>query len=66
MVSILNWQQEIPEVVNYKLEVMQALKLDDQIEDILITLVSQYHLIRLLESSNDLFLYLVLERSVQI
>ncbi len=51
------------EVVNCKLEVMQALKLDDQIEDILITLVSQYHLIRLLESSNDLFLYLVLERS---
>jgi hypothetical protein len=53
------------EVVRSKLRVMSALRLNDQIEDILITLRRQYHLIRLLQSGkNDssLFLYLVLDR----
>ena len=36
------------EVVRAKMRTMQALKLDDTIEDILITLGKQYHLIRLL------------------
>ena len=51
------------EVVRSKLRVMSSLALNDTIEDILITLHRQYHLIRLLNSSrNSLFLYLVLDR----
>ncbi|HTI24806.1 MAG TPA: hypothetical protein VL652_27670 [Kutzneria sp.] len=54
------------EVVRSKLRVMSALKLNDNIEDILITLSRQYHLIRLLTSAkrggSTLFLYLVLDR----
>ena len=53
------------EVVRAKMRTMQALKLDDTIEDILITLGKQYHLIRLLSSSRgqNMFLYLALDRS---
>ena len=53
------------EVVRAKLRTMAALQLDDTIEDILITLHRQYHLIRLLDavkSRTSLFLYLVLDR----
>lgn len=53
------------EVVRSKLRVISALRLNDEIEDILITLRRQYHLIRLLRSgknSSSLFLYLVLDR----
>lgn len=43
---------------------LAALSIDDVIEDILITLGSQYHLIRPLASSHgSLFLYLALDRS---
>ena len=51
------------EVVRSKWRVAQALNLNDSIEDILITLGKQYHLIRPLEGNDKIFLYLVLERS---
>jgi hypothetical protein len=53
------------EVVRAKMRTMEALRLDDTIEDILITMTRQYHLIRLLRSPRNgqgLFLYLVLDR----
>lgn len=54
------------EVVRAKMRTMESLRLDETIEDILITLSKQYHIIRLLKSSsgnNGLFLYLVLDRA---
>jgi hypothetical protein len=54
------------EVVRAKMRTMQSLSLNDSIEDILITLSKQYHLIRLLTNSDgahSLFLYLALDRS---
>ena len=51
------------EVVRAKRKVANALKLNDTIEDILITLAKQYHLIRPLETNQKLFLYVVLDRS---
>lgn len=51
------------DVVRAKRRVAAALKLDDEIEDILISLGKAYHLIRPLESNQDLFLYVVLDRN---
>jgi hypothetical protein len=53
------------EVIRAKMRTMESLRLDDTIDDILITLSKQYHLIRLLKSPRSeqgLFLYLVLDR----
>ncbi|MFF7636110.1 hypothetical protein ACFZB9_23625 [Kitasatospora sp. NPDC008050] len=52
------------DVVRAKLRTMEMLGLADGIEDILITLSSQYHLIRPLtsRSGKGLFLYLALDR----
>ncbi len=51
------------EVVRAKRKTMAALGLKDTIEDILITLGKQYHLIRPLAAKDGLFIYLVLDRS---
>ncbi|MDJ0383132.1 hypothetical protein [Streptomyces sp. G-G2] len=52
------------DVVRAKVRTMELLGLKDEIEDILITLSSQYHLIRLLRGRNSqgLFLYLALDK----
>lgn len=50
------------EVVRAKLRTMESLGLDDRIEDILITLGKQYHLIRPLVSQPAMFLYLAISR----
>jgi len=49
------------EVVRAKLTTIKSLGLDDAIDDILITLTSQYHIIRPLRSTPEVFLYLVLD-----
>ena len=50
------------EVVRAKRRAASALALNDDIEDILITLGKAYHLIRPLESNKNIFVYLVLDR----
>jgi hypothetical protein len=50
------------EVVRSKRKTMKALNMNDQIEDMLITLGRQYHLIRPLTSNDALFIYLVLDK----
>ncbi|WP_369144603.1 hypothetical protein [Streptomyces sp. R44] len=53
------------DVVRAKVRTMEMLGLNDDIEDILITLGNQYHLIRLLKGrgTNGLFLYLALDKN---
>jgi predicted regulator of Ras-like GTPase activity (Roadblock/LC7/MglB family) len=52
------------EVVRAKRRTIQALNLKDRIEDILISLGNQYHLIRPLEKNDSVFLYVALDRKV--
>jgi hypothetical protein len=49
------------EIVRAKLKTMQALGLRESIEDILITLSSQYHIIRPVAAAPGVFLYVVLD-----
>ncbi|MGW4911842.1 hypothetical protein [Streptomyces sp. NPDC004270] len=52
------------DVIRAKVRTMEELGLKSRIEDILITLEKQYHLIRLItgRNGNGLFLYLVLDK----
>ena len=52
------------EVVRAKRRTIQSLNLKDRIEDILISLNNQYHLIRPLESNDAIFLYVALDRKI--
>ena len=51
------------EVVRAKFKTMRALGLNDVIEDILITLGKQYHIIRPMARKEGLFIYLVLDKN---
>jgi len=50
------------ELVRAKLATISSLRLTDELEDILITLSSQYHVIRVLTADPRCFLYLALDR----
>ena len=50
------------EVIRAQRKVAVALKLNDGVEDLLISLGKQYHLLRPLDRNDKLFLYVVLDR----
>ena len=50
------------EVVKAKMKTMKSLGIDGEIEDILITLSDQLHIIRPTSKHNGLFIYLVLDK----
>ncbi|MDB5769093.1 MAG: hypothetical protein JWQ61_3907 [Collimonas fungivorans] len=51
------------EVVRAKMKTMKSLGLNDNIEDILITLGKQYHILRPIDKHDGLFIYVVLDKS---
>ena len=51
------------EVVRAKLKTIKALNLDDEIDDILISLRKQYHIIRPVAGAPGVFFYVVLDRA---
>ena len=51
------------EVVKAKMKTMKSLGIEGDIEDILITLESQFHVIRPTSEHGGLFIYLVLEKA---
>jgi predicted regulator of Ras-like GTPase activity (Roadblock/LC7/MglB family) len=50
------------EVVRSKKNIIHDLGLDEKIQDILISLNSQYHLVRMCERHDDIFIYVVIDR----
>ena len=51
------------ELIRQKRNALQGLNMDQNVEDILICLNHQYHLIRPLASNQDFFVYLILDRA---
>ena len=51
------------EVVRAKMKTMRSLGLNDVIEDMLITLGKQYHILRPMARKEGLFIYLVLDKA---
>lgn len=51
------------EVVRAKRKTMASLKLEDRIEDFLITLGKQFHILRPLEGKENIFIYSVLDKA---
>jgi hypothetical protein len=51
------------EVIRAKMKTMKALGINESIEDILITLGSQFHIIRPMASKPTVFVYLVLDKN---
>lgn len=51
------------EVVRAKLKTMRMLNLNDQIDDILITLGKQYHIVRPVVANDGVFFYFVLDKA---
>jgi hypothetical protein len=51
------------EVVKAKMKTMESLGIEGAIEDILITLDNQFHIIRPTQSIDGLFIYLVLDKA---
>ena len=50
------------EVVRSKKNIIHDLGLDERIQDVLISLNSQYHLVRMCERHEDIFIYVVIDR----
>ena len=50
------------EMVRSKKNIIHDLGLDQEIEDILISLDSQYHLVRMCKHHEDVFIYLIIDR----
>lgn len=50
------------EVVRSKKNILHDLGIDERIEDLLISLETQYHLIRMCERHEDIFIYTVINR----
>ena len=51
------------EVVRSEKSIVHDLELNEEIEDLLISLEGQYHLVRMCEHHEDVFIYLVIDRS---
>jgi predicted regulator of Ras-like GTPase activity (Roadblock/LC7/MglB family) len=51
------------EVVRSKKNILHDLGIEERIEDLLISLETQYHLIRMCERHEDIFIYVVINRS---